>query len=228
MSTQTQRETPPTNQALRAWQDTVGAWLGGCSREANGLGAGIFGLRIDPSDVRQSFGRIADETRELTRAQLAVASEWIRSPLWLIGAASPSELQESYSRLFQAFNKVLRAYVSATTPAWQAAERGAGTGIDVAGRRAKAARDITKDVVKAQGATLVASGEATAGAASDSLINGNINARGQSEQIKGKVSRSGEKIHHLPGQANYDRFETDALFETEADARAAGYRASLR
>ena len=43
-----------------------------------------------------------------------------------------------------------------------------------------------------------------------------------------KVARDGQKIYHVPGQANYDRFEPDALFETEAEAQAAGYRASQR
>lgn len=46
--------------------------------------------------------------------------------------------------------------------------------------------------------------------------------------IKGHVSRDGEKIFHLPGQANYDRIEADALFETEEAAIAAGFRAAQR
>jgi hypothetical protein len=46
--------------------------------------------------------------------------------------------------------------------------------------------------------------------------------------IKGKVSREGEQIYHLPGQANYDRIEADQLFETEEQAQANGFRAALR
>ncbi|GEM_PF-2365659 len=46
--------------------------------------------------------------------------------------------------------------------------------------------------------------------------------------IKGKITREGERIYHLPGQANYDRVEPDMLFETEEAARAAGFRASQR
>lgn len=47
--------------------------------------------------------------------------------------------------------------------------------------------------------------------------------------IKGKVGRDGERIYHLPGQANYDRIEEpDALFETEEDAQAAGFRPAQR
>jgi hypothetical protein len=46
--------------------------------------------------------------------------------------------------------------------------------------------------------------------------------------IKGKLSREGEQIYHLPGQANYDRIEADQLFETEEQAQANGFRVALR
>lgn len=46
--------------------------------------------------------------------------------------------------------------------------------------------------------------------------------------VKGKITREGERIYHLPGQANYDRVEPDMLFETEEQARAAGFRPSQR
>lgn len=46
--------------------------------------------------------------------------------------------------------------------------------------------------------------------------------------IKGNISRSGERIYHLPGQANYDRVEADLLFEDEAQATAAGFRPAQR
>ncbi len=46
--------------------------------------------------------------------------------------------------------------------------------------------------------------------------------------IKGKVNRDGEKIYHLPGQANYERVEADFLFESEEQAQANGFRAAQR
>jgi hypothetical protein len=46
--------------------------------------------------------------------------------------------------------------------------------------------------------------------------------------IKGKLTREGEKIYHLPGQANYDRVEAETLFESEEQARANGFRPSRR
>ena len=46
--------------------------------------------------------------------------------------------------------------------------------------------------------------------------------------IKGKINREGERIYHLPGQANYDRLEADMLFETEEQAQANGFRPAQR
>jgi hypothetical protein len=47
-------------------------------------------------------------------------------------------------------------------------------------------------------------------------------------RIKGNINREGERIYHLPGQANYERVEAEFLFETEVQAQAAGFRASQR
>lgn len=46
--------------------------------------------------------------------------------------------------------------------------------------------------------------------------------------VKGKVNREGERIYHLPGQANYDRVEADHLFLTEGEAQTAGFRLAQR
>lgn len=46
--------------------------------------------------------------------------------------------------------------------------------------------------------------------------------------IKGNISRAGERIYHTPGQANYDRIDAEMLFETEAQAEAAGFRPAQR
>jgi hypothetical protein len=46
--------------------------------------------------------------------------------------------------------------------------------------------------------------------------------------IKGKLTREGEKIYHLPGQANYDRVEAEMLFESEEQAQASGFRPAQR
>jgi len=51
--------------------------------------------------------------------------------------------------------------------------------------------------------------------------------------IKGNVSSKGERIYHLPGQKFYDKTRIDrskgeAMFCTEAEARAAGFRRAKR
>lgn len=51
--------------------------------------------------------------------------------------------------------------------------------------------------------------------------------------IKGNVSRSGERIYHLPGQSHYDEVrlrpgDGKRWFCTEEEARAAGWRRALR
>mgnify|MGYP001098927974 CR=1 FL=1 len=44
--------------------------------------------------------------------------------------------------------------------------------------------------------------------------------------IKGNHSRKGELIYHLPGQTYYNQTRPEAMFCSEAEARAAGYRKS--
>src|SRR6056297_1761545 len=51
--------------------------------------------------------------------------------------------------------------------------------------------------------------------------------------IKGNISRAGKRIHHLPGQADYDRTvirleQGERWFCSEAEARAAGWRRARR
>ena len=52
-------------------------------------------------------------------------------------------------------------------------------------------------------------------------------------RIKGNISRSGKRIYHLPGQADYDATRInegagERWFCTEAEARAAGFRRAAR
>ena len=46
--------------------------------------------------------------------------------------------------------------------------------------------------------------------------------------VRGNVNAKGEKIYHLPGQANYDRIEAAVTFATEDEAREAGFRPAQR
>ena len=67
-----------------------------------------------------------------------------------------------------------------------------------------------------------ASGNTTAPTASSKTT---VDASGQG-LIKGNINSKGEKKYHLPGGAFYDKTNPEALFKTEEEARAAGYRAS--
>lgn len=49
-----------------------------------------------------------------------------------------------------------------------------------------------------------------------------------SGKIKGNHSSSGEKIYHVPGGQYYNKTVAEEYFNTEEDARAAGYRKSKR
>ena len=56
---------------------------------------------------------------------------------------------------------------------------------------------------------------------------------GKSCRIKGNISRSGERIYHVPGGRWYEATRIDPLkgerwFCSEAEARAAGWRRSRR
>ena len=46
--------------------------------------------------------------------------------------------------------------------------------------------------------------------------------------IKGNKNSRGEKIYHMPGQQFYDKTNAEETFCSEADAKAAGYRASKK
>lgn len=52
-------------------------------------------------------------------------------------------------------------------------------------------------------------------------------ARSSACNIKGNHSRRGEWIYHLPGMPYYEQTRPEAMFCTEAEAQAAGYRRAI-
>ena len=264
-------------------------------RRMSELGATWFQppwLSVDQGELRETVERIAQRTREVANAQVAIAGEWMRAPFWLTGAASPIDLQTRYVELFDAQRELVQAYLDAAL-GWGRAVTGqaeratnvARAAVDASTRTAKA---VANDVREAQQATVqttratveravdgaVETARRTREAAEDAAektelalrpIKGTIRGEdkiyhlpGQSSyertepdvtfaneeeardagfrraqtpgggRIKGNVNREGERIYHLPGQANYDRVEAEFLFETEEQAQAAGFRASQR
>jgi hypothetical protein len=245
MTTENRRQGPAAGEALRAWQDGITAMLTGYNRQASQLSAGVWGMRIDPGDVRSSVRRIAEETREVTNAQIGVASEWLRVPFWFTGAASPSSLQDSYGRLMQAYNRLFTAYMEAARPVREATERAVDTASKVAEEQVETGREVAREVNKANAATASAAVEATTNGATrigrnaadavDQAIEVAEKATNRAasqatatavpaQVIKGHVSSSGEKIYHLPGQSSYERTQADETFATEEEAQRAGYR----
>ena len=272
MATRTRRAPEDGARVADAWQDGVGAALSGSSapmRLMAELGSAFFGRSVlDQERVPEAVERIAESTGEVMRAQVALAGEWLRAPLWMQGAASPADLQAGYVRLVQANRALVGAYLDAGL-AWQraalgATERATETVRQAADTQTEVVHRVADDVREVQAAALEA-GRGAAEAARETAERVVQEARVVAEQateraerereelererrrverarereraeqervtlaarvIKGNVNREGEKIYHLPGQANYDRIEAEATFATEDEAQAAGFRRS--
>lgn len=50
----------------------------------------------------------------------------------------------------------------------------------------------------------------------------------QQAQIKGNITASGDKMYHMPNQRFYDATKAEKLFNTESEAKSAGFRKSKR
>lgn len=50
----------------------------------------------------------------------------------------------------------------------------------------------------------------------------------ESGKIKGNINSKGEKIYHMPDGAYYDKTDAEQWFNTEAEAKEAGFRKSKR
>jgi hypothetical protein len=296
MTTETRRETADVTRIGQAWQEGAQALFAGYGEQARWLTElstiWLRPLQLDEPEARETIGRIAQRTREVANAQVAVAGEWLRAPFWLTGAASPLDLQARYTALFDAQRELASAYLDAAL-GWQRAftgraERATEVAREAVDAQARTAKVVANDVREAQQATVNATRataertvEAVAETARRTLeaaeeaaeraelavrpIKGTVRGEekiyhlpGQSSyertepdetfateeqarnagfrraqtpgggRIKGNINREGERIYHLPGQANYDRVEAEFLFETEAQARTAGFRASQR
>lgn len=146
----------------RAWQDGIAAMVEGYGdqlRRFRDLGAGYFDPGTQDSDeLRQALGRIAEATSTLTEAQTGVATEWLRAPFWLTGAASPIDLQASCVRLLEASREVAIAYLEAAL-AWQrsvtaGSERAAETVREAIDAQTQAARRLANDAREVQQAAV--------------------------------------------------------------------------
>ena len=247
MTTDT-RQAPAPERITRAWQDTAQALAEGygeCFRRLTELSAAYWQPGwLDRTEVSAAVERIAAGMRELAGAQTAVAGECLRVPLWLSGTATPNDLQACFVRLFEAQRELVEAYTAAAL-GWQRAMTGAAEQVTDAAREAadaqiRTARRVANDARDAQQATVDAARDAaetmrgTAGRAVEQVHTEETQAaddrraEARGGAIKGNINREGERIYHLPGQANYDRIDADMLFESEEQAQAAGFRPAQR
>lgn len=246
MTTDTRRATADLRTAGQAWQDSIQAMVSGYGdylRRMSQIPAGFYGGRwFDQEETRKTLQRIADGTRELTAAQVGVASEWLRAPFWFTGAASPRDLQARYFRLFEAQRDLVQIYLDAflgfqraLTGATEQAVETTREAVDV---QVQTARRVANDAATATEATADAARRtATAGRqAAERVVEQAREAAEQAEEqaelalrpIKGNVNSRGEKIYHLPGQASYDRVDAEQTFNTEREAQRAGFRRAER
>lgn len=243
MADQTGRVAQDAVRATRAWQDsaqTLGNGYGEQWRRFadQAINGGAFPW-LQQGQIPQPLRRIIDETAEVTRAQFAVAGEWMRAPFWLSGAASPSDLQASYVRLFEAQRKLFRAYVEETV-GWQqslfsAGQRTAEQVEQAVDAQTRTAERIARDARATQQASVDAA-RATARAgqqAAEQTVNAAAEAAQQAVRqaerpIKGNINSRGEKIYHVPGQVGYEDVRPEITFATEEEAREAGFRHAPR
>lgn len=225
----------PAAQGLRAWQDGMSALMRAWTPAAPALGG---------AEMQEGVNRIITGLSELTSAQVAVTAGWVQLPFALASGNSNGvqDLQRGYARLFQAYNGLFQAYNAAAAPVRNAAVKQVERNLAASVRTAKtgaavAHTDVETAAAQADSATRASTNNAAraANTAVDQAIRiaeaaqqtTAKSARG-SGSIKGKIGRDGSRIYHMPGQANYDRFDADLLFESEAEAKAAGFRASQR
>ena len=244
MTTENRPVAPEAARITKAWQDgaqTLAASYGEQMRRMAELSSTFLSPQwLNRGEVRETIERIAQGTREVANAQVAVAGEWLRAPLWLTGGASPIDLQAGYARLFEAQRELVRTYLDAAL-GWQrvvteATERATEIAQDAADSQTLTARAVANTVRETQQATV----DATRNAAQtvvETTSRAVREAREAAQQaaervellqrpIKANLNSRGEKIYHLPGQASYDRTEAEETFATEAEAQAAGYRRS--
>jgi hypothetical protein len=241
MTTRTRQTETDATRVTRAWQEGAQTMFTGYNEQLRRMaefGTVFFRPQmLDSAEVRQTVERIAQGTREVASAQVAVAGEWLRAPLWLSGAASPVDLQARYAQLFDAQRELVRAYLDAAL-GWQravsgVAEEAAGVARESVDTQVRTAKAVANDLREAQQETVDAArdaGEAVRDTTANAVRQAREVAKEAAERvelaqrpIKGTV-RGEDKIYHLPGQSSYERTQPDATFATEEEARNAGFR----
>jgi hypothetical protein len=256
MTRERRKATASVETMQHAWQDSMEAMVTGYGeqwRQMANLARGFWGMgSLDRDRGQESVRRVFEGFGAVTSAQTAVAGEWLRAPFWLTGTASPTDLQSRYARLFEAQRELLRISLDAAL-CWQraltdASARTTETAQEIVDTQSQTASRVVSDALEVQQAAVEtaratsAEGQERAARATEAVREATPDtderarerrrAERQQEreqatrEIKGNISRDGEKIYHLPGQAGYDRVQPEELFATEEEAQTAGYRRS--
>lgn len=218
MPTETPRETarpiPDPTRVTRLWQDGAQALFAGYTdsmRRFSEVGAAFWQPRLNRPELREMIEKITEGTRELTSAQVAVAGEWLRAPLWLTGGASPVDLQARYARLFEAQRGLVRAYLDAAL-SWQRAmtaqtERVTEVAREAVDAQTNAARQVANDLREVQ-ETAVENTRAAARTVRDTANRAVTQAREVAEEAAERAER--ERI-----QAERERARAERQAERE-------------
>ena len=224
----------PAAQGVRAWQDGMSALMRAWTPPTPAF---------DGTAAQAGVNRIISGLSELTSAQVAVAAGWVQLPFAIAtgNTNSVQDLQRGYARLFEAYNGLFQAYTTAAAPVRRAAVENLERSVSAGARATQTGAAAARSVIETAGAQSDATVRAVANNAThaaNTAVDEAIKIAEAAQQtpksvrgtgtVKGKIGRDGSRIYHMPGQANYDRFDADLLFETEAEAQAAGFRASQR
>lgn len=216
-------------------------------------------------DLVPSWERLAtdDESREVARllhravrARAGVVREWLISPLWLSGIASPSDLGDEVQNVIEADRGLAEAWAELVRGQGHQAAASAREVIDVASAAIDRSEELNMKVVEAvrvstngtaraseeaaatyagvaertveQAGTLLTAAAEIAGTEAARLVDTSRRAAKKAVEalrlVKGNVTRDGERIFHVVGQASYEQLQTETLFATQSEAIAAGYR----
>lgn len=224
----------------KLWQEGVGQTLDayraqwGQAAEAN---AAFWDQLLPPESAQRT---ISERLCAVARANSDLAGAVLAAP---VAALPPETVAERYLALIDANRNLLLAYVDLLNR-WQEAQAAiTGEMIEATRRALEGQRTAlrTMEEVNEEFATEAAEVATASLAGEEAHIAAEAIATALAEAepvpgpmaspgllIKGNISRAGEKIYHVPGQANYDRVFADAVFHSEAEAEAAGYRAARR
>lgn len=260
MATEKDNSTEGQPRGASGWQDTMQTMLGGQAQSWRRMAEATAGagLRwLGSPEARQSASKLATEFRELTVAEWAVASEWLRAPLWISGGASPRDLRQRYARVVEAERDLVRSMLdaaasfqqTASSAIHEASESGRPASQPAASpappsptSSAGAAHATVEAPQGIRGAAATSSTEAPAPAAAQPAATiaaqtPNAERTPRSRQsgtpaaggaVKGNINSKGERLYHLPGDQNYEAVKPEQTFATEDEARAAGFHHAPR